>query len=445
MTRGTDGILLRRMPAIVTDENAIHEAVAEAWSLIRSGDANTAHALAAAFRHRPQLEPASRRRIALAVFGMLHEARRIDHALAGARAPALHERDAGSDRLRYLAWRVLARELTPAQAAREEPRVDWTRVASVDDAIAREEDPVRRFALAHSLPDFLASRLIADHGDDAARLADSMRQPAPVTLRANALKGSREHLLETLRASGIGAHATRFAEHGVELEQHANVFALPAFHEGVFEVQDEASQLVAELVAPPPRGLVVDACAGAGGKTLAIGALLANRGRVVAIDRSARRLKELKRRAARAGLFNVETATRAAEALRGRADRVLVDAPCSGIGVLRRKPDIRWRITEAELDRLPREQEALAASAMELVAPGGRLVYATCTLFAAENEQVIERLLARGGFEVVKVKEILGAVRASKITDASGTYLRTFPHTCGTDAFFAAVLRRKRT
>jgi 16S rRNA (cytosine967-C5)-methyltransferase len=286
--------------------------------------------------------------------------------------------------------------------------------------------------------------LIADHGDDAAALCASLRQPAPVTLRANTLKASRERLLETLGASGIAGRATRFATHGVELEQHSNVFALAAFEDGLFEVQDEASQLVAELVAPPPRGLVVDACAGAGGKTLAIGASLENRGRIVAIDRSARRLKELRRRAARAGLFNVETATSAAPALSARADRVLVDAPCSGIGVLRRKPDIRWRIAEADLERLPREQEALAASAMELVAPGGRLVYATCTLCAAENEKVVERLLARGGFEVVKVKEILGAERAAKISDASGTFLETFPHTCGTDGFFAAVLRRAR-
>jgi 16S rRNA (cytosine967-C5)-methyltransferase len=426
--------------AIVTNENEIRELVVDAWTAIRRGEANTAHALAEAFRRRPRIELAARRCVALAVFGMLHEARRIDLALERASAERPSE-DAGA---RYLAWRVIARELTPAQAARDDHRVDWTRVASVDEEIAREPDPVRRFALAQSLPDFLAARVLAEHGDRATPLCAALRQPAPVTLRANALKTSRDDLLGSLAATGIAARATRFAQFGVELEQHANVFVLPEFHQGLFEVQDEASQLVAELVAPPPRGLVVDACAGAGGKTLALGALLDNRGRIVAIDRSARRLKELRRRAARAELFNVETATTAPADLCRRADRVLVDAPCSGIGVLRRKPDIRWRVTAADLERLPREQEALVVSAMELVAPGGRLVYATCTLFADENKRVIERVLARGGFELVKAKEILGGERAAPITDASGTFLEMFPHTCGTDGFFAAVLRRTR-
>jgi 16S rRNA (cytosine967-C5)-methyltransferase len=141
----------------------------------------------------------------------------------------------------------------------------------------------------------------------------------------------------------------------------------------------------------------------------------------------------------------VPVATGAKGALAPRsADRVLVDAPCSGFGAVRRKPDIRWRVSEEDLERLPREQEAIAARAMELVAPGGRLVYATCTLFADENERVVERLLARGGFELVLVKEIVGAERALAITDPSGSFLKLAPHRHGTDGFFAAILRRKR-
>jgi 16S rRNA (cytosine967-C5)-methyltransferase len=445
-------------------EDEVCELVLRAWTDVRIGRANTAHALAEAFRSRPQITHETRAAVARALFGMLHEARRIDCALAiEARAPAPNANDAQPssandarlDRARYFAWRVLAGESPPNDSALGELGWNPLEIARVDQRIAQTSDPLRRFALSHSLPDFIAGRLLADHGADAALLCASLRERPPVTLRANTLKTTRAALIERLTTSGVRAHATRFSSEGVELEEHTNVFVLPEFHEGWFEVQDEASQLAAELVAPPPRGTVVDFCAGAGGKTLAIGAQMKNQGTILALDPSARRLKELRRRAARAGLFNVQfpaadrvlvpVATGAKGALAPRsADRVLVDAPCSGFGAVRRKPDIRWRVSEEDLERLPREQEAIAARAMELVAPGGRLVYATCTLFADENERVVERLLARGGFELVLVKEIVGAERALAITDPSGSFLKLAPHRHGTDGFFAAILRRKR-
>jgi 16S rRNA (cytosine967-C5)-methyltransferase len=348
------------------------------------------------------------------------------------------------DRRRYVAWRLISGEASPADADVRALGIDAERVMRVDERIAEIEDPMRRFALTQSLPDVVADRLLAEHGADAEPLCNALRRRAPLTLRVNTLKTTRDALIERLGGAGIRARATRFASDGIVLDEHANVFELAEFHAGLFEVQDEASQLAAELVAAPPRGTVVDFCAGAGGKTLAIGARMNNQGRVVALDPSARRLKELRRRAARAGLFNVQHAPHDLASLHARADRVLTDVPCSGLGALRRKPDIRLRIGADDLERLPREQFEIASRALELVAPGGRLIYATCTLLANENERVVERLLARGGVELVKVKEILGSERASAITDASGTFLKLFPHRHDTDGFFAAVLRRTR-
>ncbi len=204
------------------------------------------------------------------------------------------------------------------------------------------------------------------------------------------------------------------------------------------------------VVAPPPRGLVVDACAGAGGKTLALAAALGNKGRVVAADVDRRKLTELKRRAKRAGATNVQSVILDADGdypapltrLEGAADRVLVDAPCTGIGALRRNPEARWRMTEGDLDRMPALQLEIARRALSLVAPGGRLIYATCTLLRAENEAVVDALLAEYPLlELMPAKKVWGADRAALVCDPTGSYLKVDPHTHGTDGFFAAVLR----
>jgi 16S rRNA (cytosine967-C5)-methyltransferase len=209
---------------------------------------------------------------------------------------------------------------------------------------------------------------------------------------------------------------------------------------------DEGSQLVAEAVAPPPRGRVIDACAGAGGKTLALGAILEGAGRILALDTAGKKLEELRRRARRAGLNNVaarEISGRAPpdDATPGRWDRVLVDAPCSGLGTLRRNPEARWRLTSKEVATFPPRQLALLIDNAPLVAPGGRLVYATCTVIGDENEKVIERFLAeRPDFAPFPLKEIWGKERALACGD--GVNLRLFPHRHDTDGFFCAVLRR---
>jgi 16S rRNA (cytosine967-C5)-methyltransferase len=401
--------------------------------------------LADAFRRERKLASRERRWVAETLYGMIRQARRVDFALEpqAVRSPAGKTRELA----RLLAYLVLAGELEPAKAAARLPGVDFAEVLRVDERIARESHRVRRLGLSKSLPDWLAARFLTEYGAEAEALADALNQRAPLTVRANGVKITREALRARLAEEGLEARPTKLAPHGLVLETRVNVFGLAAFKEGLFEVQDEASQLVSELVRPTSKSLVVDACAGAGGKTLALAALMASRGRVIALDIHGRKLEELRRRARRAGLSNVRAVEVSPSAypdeilaLQGKADRVLVDAPCSGIGALRRNPEARWRLSEEDLARLPVEQEAILRQAATLVAPGGRLLYATCTVFSAENEEVVAKL-CQGEWEVVPITEILGDA-ASALADSTGRFLKTLPHRHDTDGFFAAALRR---
>jgi 16S rRNA (cytosine967-C5)-methyltransferase len=247
---------------------------------------------------------------------------------------------------------------------------------------------------------------------------------------------------------GVQAEPTALAPTGLLFRTRVDAFGLSSFKEGLFEVMDEGSQRVAEAVAPPPGGRVVDACAGAGGKTLALGALMHGKGRLFAMDVAGKKLEELRRRARRAGLSNV--AARAVqgvqlptEAKAEAWDRVLVDAPCSGLGTLRRNPEARWRMTPSDVARFPSLQLSLLVAYAPLVAVGGRLIFATCTVLRSENELVIEAFLKeRPEFVPVPLKEVMGKARAEALGD--GDTLRLFPQRQGTDGFFTAVMRRVR-
>jgi 16S rRNA (cytosine967-C5)-methyltransferase len=417
------------------------------WRETLSSRAFATDHIARAFRADRRIGSHERRSISEALYGMLRQMRRLDYALRLAGFSPRSNDEA--DQAMFLAWLVLHGRMDPAAAAQVMPGVRWDAVAGVDQAIARDPDPVERFALAHSLPDWLARRLLARFGDEAEPLAGALNLRAPLTVRANLLKTSRDDLAARLAAEGVTARPTRFAPHGLVFESHVNAFGLKAFRDGLFEVQDEGSQLVAALVASPPGGRVVDACAGAGGKTLAIAADMGNRGRLLSLDVSARKLAELARRARRAGLSNWQAIQvepdaypDAVRALEGSMDRVLADVPCSGIGAMRRNPDARWRLTEAEADRLPARQAAIALTASSLLKPGGRLIYATCTILPHENQQVVERILEQAPhLSLVRVAEIWGSARAAEVCDASGTFLELLPHRHDTDGFFAAVLR----
>jgi 16S rRNA (cytosine967-C5)-methyltransferase len=238
---------------------------------------------------------------------------------------------------------------------------------------------------------------------------------------------------------------------GIFLDTRLNAFSLPSFREGLFELQDEGSQLLGMLVDPPPTK-AVDACAGAGGKALQLSPVMKNRGELFALDIDARRLEELKLRARRASAHNIrirqipegrEEARAALLDLEGKMDRVLVDAPCSGTGTYRRKPDARYRLTEDSLQRFVDRQKELLLRFCELVKPGGRLVYGTCSLLRDENEDVVRDFLAhRADFSLVPASDKLGAELGEKTTRDG--FLRVTPRQHGTDGFFGAILLRAR-
>ena len=296
-------------------------------------------------------------------------------------------------------------------------------------------------------PDWLAARLAARMpADELLALARGLNEAAPLDLRANPLKATREEVQARLAASGIAAEATPWSPLGLRLKGKPALQKHPAYLDGSFQVQDEGSQLLGYLVAPRRGEMVVDFCAGAGGKTLLLGALMRSTGRLYAFDVSDRRLARLKPRAARAGLSNVHPVCIAGEndarvkRLAGKVDRVLVDAPCSGLGTLRRNPDLKWRQTPQSVDELTAKQTAILAAAARLPRPGGRLVYATCSLLAEENEAVVDAFLAaHPGFHRVPVREVLAA---HGIALECGEDMRLLPHSHGTDGFYAAVLER---
>ncbi|HJZ85425.1 MAG TPA: RsmB/NOP family class I SAM-dependent RNA methyltransferase [Polyangia bacterium] len=398
--------------------------------------------IARGFRRARHLASAERREVAERVYGLIRMHRRVDAVCAWLLRPRglgpadLPARDL--DLLRYLVYRVTL-EGAPVEAAAAELlrlRVDPAALARTDQAL--HDHP----GLELSYPDWLIERAQAELGAAEARaLLEALNQRAPLAVRANTVRIDREQLAARLLAEGVASRPLGLAKGGLELETRVNVFGLRAFREGLFEVQDEASQLIAELCAPPRRSTVVDACAGAGGKTLALGAAMDGQGRLLALDIDERKLGELRRRAARAGLHNVQALANHAAPPGLQAARVLVDAPCSGLGVLRRNPEARWRLTAQEVDAFPARQLTLLESYAPLTAPGGRLIYATCTFLRAENEDVVLAFAARHPeFVVMPAKEILSAPRAAQLGD--GTFVRTWPHRHGTDGFFGAVLRR---
>jgi 16S rRNA (cytosine967-C5)-methyltransferase len=320
--------------------------------------------------------------------------------------------------------------------------------------------PVERLGIAHSFPDWLVDRLGAELGADSIEPALArMNALAPRVLRVNTLRTTRDEALRALGAEGLVAKLAAHASAGIVLEGRRSPFRTQAFARGELEMQDEASQLVVDLVAPPPRSRIVDACAGAGGKTLALAAALGNRGGVVAIDASEDKLHELRRRARRAGAHNVQAIAadllddeaRAAFAaqLGGPVARVLLDAPCSGLGAIRRNPEARWRLHPADLERLAGVQAQLAHAASTLVAPHGRLIYATCSFLPSEGEGAVARFLAEHpDFVPVTARDIMGRTRSEPIATADGRHLRTWNFgpaataDSGMDGFFAAVVRR---
>ena len=288
-------------------------------------------------------------------------------------------------------------------------------------------------------------------GDEFWPLVASLNEPAPLDLRVNALKAKRDDVQAALAASNIEAQATRYSPWGLRMRGKPAINKLDVFNRGEIEVQDEGSQLLA-LITDAKRGeMVVDFCAGAGGKTLALGAAMRNTGRLYAFDTSGHRLDGLKARLARSGLSNVYPAQIAHERderikrLAGKIDRVLVDAPCSGLGTLRRNPDLKWRQSPQAIDEMRVKQAAILVGASRLLKRGGRLVYATCSLLPVENEAIAEEFgQAHREFIPLPAAQALEAAHVGSVDElVKGDYLRLWPHRHGTDGFFAAVWERR--
>jgi 16S rRNA (cytosine967-C5)-methyltransferase len=321
------------------------------------------------------------------------------------------------------------------------------------DAV-KQEDLLERHR--HNLPEWLVAPLKAQLGDGFWPLVEALQQPAPLDLRVNALTDKRAEVKAELAKAAIKSEATPFSPWGLRIDGKPALTKLDAFARGAVEVQDEGSQLLALLLDAKRGEMVVDFCAGAGGKTLAIGATMRNTGRLYAFDTSAHRLDALKPRLARSKLSNVHPAAIAHERddrvkrLAGKIDRVLVDAPCSGLGTLRRNPDLKWRQSPKSVEELTVKQTAILQSAARLVKSGGRLVYATCSVLPEENEAIAEAFgAANPDFEPQDAAELLQGLKVEgfEALCAGGAdgkrYLRLWPHRHSTDGFFAAVWNRK--
>lgn len=308
----------------------------------------------------------------------------------------------------------------------------------------------------HNLPEWLVQPLKEQLGADFWPLVDSLNLGAGLDLRVNTFKTKRADLQKALQAEGIKATPTPYSPWGLRIAGKPALNKSPAFLRGDFEVQDEGSQLLALLLDAKRGEMVVDFCAGAGGKTLALGAAMRSTGRLYAFDTSAHRLDALKPRLARSGLSNVHPAAIAHERddrvkrLTGKIDRVLVDAPCSGLGTLRRNPDLKWRQNLQAIEEMGEKQTAILQSAARMVKPGGRLVYATCSILTHENEAIAQAFSeANPDFQVLNAAELLtglkveAAERLCSGGEGGTQYLRLWPHSHATDGFFAAVWQKK--
>ncbi len=346
-------------------------------------------------------------------------------------------------RLAILAWQGNEGFL---RAALTDTEQQWlAQVSQVDRSTLADK-------LRHNLPEWLATILQGALGDQFWPLVASINAPAPLDLRVNTFKVKREEAMAAFKAEGIDAQPTPYSPLGLRIQGKPALHKLDVFMRGDVEVQDEGSQLLALMVGAKRGEMVMDFCAGAGGKTLALGAEMRNTGRLYAFDTSGHRLASLKPRLARSGLSNVFPAQIAHERderikrLAGKLDRVLVDAPCSGLGTLRRNPDLKWRQTPQSVAELQVKQAAILASAARLLKPGGRLVYATCSLLDVENEGIAEAFTAEraADFKVMPAVDALAKAHVSEPDSlVRGDYLRLWPHVHATDGFFAAVWERR--
>jgi 16S rRNA (cytosine967-C5)-methyltransferase len=394
------------------------------------------------FRNNRDLGTKERAFVAESVYGVLRRLRYLSTLTAN------EDGDADDARKLILAWllRVEGKSIRELEPILNEQQTEW---AQAIKAKSTENLPL---AVQADVRDWLWAKLVAQYGEaEALTICRSMFDQASLDLRVNTIKGTREDVLARMLAENtVKDNVIEITPHsptGIRMGAKLNISKHVLFEAGKIEVQDEGSQLLSYLVAPKRGSMVADFCAGAGGKTLAIGALLKNTGRLYAFDVSEKRLANLGKRLKRSGLSNLHAQLITGEndqklkRLNGKFDRVLVDAPCSGFGTLRRNPDLKWRFEAQDIVELNVKQTNILARAAKLTKAGGRLIYATCSLLSDENEAIAEAFLsANSDFVLLPANEVLAQ---QQIKIDTGKYLKLLPHLHGTDGFFAAVFERK--
>ena len=449
------GRAVKRSPKSTERSLSLTAHVVQVLAQLRQANQPADSLLGAHFKDHRSLGPRERNAISEACFAVLRERWWLTHLAKD--GPG--DESARARRLAMLALMVTGSAVTDASP----DELAWLHTAQQKPEPSNADDPMR-----HNLPQWLAQRLHAQIGDAAWPLAQALLAPAPLDLRVNIMVAKRAQLAASLEEAGFESEETPYSPWGLRMQGKPKLTQSEAYASGQIEIQDEGSQLLAVLMDPRRGEMVADFCAGAGGKTLAMAAQMRGQGRVYALDTSPHRLEALQPRAKRAGVANLYPIAIAHEAderlhrLTGKMDRVLVDAPCTGLGTLRRSPDRKWRLSEDEAAKYPELQARILAAAARLVKPGGRLVYATCSLLREENEDLAQAFgAAHPDFEPVPVQ---GLLEKSKIANAEslwqvlgapagaesgsgayspGQYLRLWPHLHGTDGFFAAVWQRK--
>ncbi|RST49476.1 RsmB/NOP family class I SAM-dependent RNA methyltransferase [Variovorax sp. MHTC-1] len=419
---------------------ALLEACADLVGLVLKFDHPADQVVSRFFREHREFGPRERATLAETVYTVLRKKLLFDHLSPSGSGPK--ER-----RMAILGFHGPRDFLKSALNDAEKRWLDNCDAVKPDDLLERHR---------HNLPEWLVAPLKAQLGAEFWPLMESLQQPAPLDLRVNALTDKRPDVQKELALAAIKAVATPFSPWGLRIDGKPALTKLDAFARGAVEVQDEGSQLLALLLDAKRGEMVVDFCAGAGGKTLAIGATMRNTGRLYAFDTSAHRLDALKPRLARSKLSNVHPAAIAHERdervkrLAGKIDRVLVDAPCSGLGTLRRNPDLKWRQSPKSVEELTAKQTAILQSAARLVKSGGRLVYATCSVLPEENEAIAEAFgaanpdfLPQDAVDLLTGLKVAGAEGLAAGGEGGKRYLRLWPHRHATDGFFAAVWNRK--
>jgi len=399
------------------------------------------------------------------VFGVLRRQGTLDHILTGLLTQPLERLEPQVlIMLRVGLYQLVYLDRIPESAAVNETvnlvKRTHPRAAGLANAVLRNylrhrdtvtfPDPVAApaasVAARHSQPAWLVKLWFSQLGEaETELLAEASSQPPPLTLRINGLKTTRQHFLDLYAAQGIGATPCRFSPLGVSIEGRHQITTLPGFLEGLFAVQDEASQMAALLLDPQPGERVLDTCAAPGGKATLLAQLMGNQGELLAMDLSRSKLPLISDSARRLGISIVTT--QAADLLQSGAlpanvfDRVLLDAPCSGLGVIRRNPEAKWRLKPEDIVRLARSQKVMLANAARMLKPGGVLLYSTCSTSREENEEVVGDFLSRSSDCVLdNLGDLFPAYR--ELFTEEGMF-RAWPHRHAMDGFFAARIRKK--